>query len=38
MKFTIGYQLREEDESTFLSIVEKYKDHIAEVYYPWIDL
>lgn len=38
MKFSIGYQLREKDEETFLSIVEKYKDSIAEVYFPWIDI
>jgi len=38
IKFSIGYQLREEGEETFLSIVENYKDSIAEVYFPWIDI
>lgn len=38
MKFSMGYQLREQDEETFLSIVEKYKEHIGEVYFPWLDM
>lgn len=38
MKFSVGYQLREQDEETFLSIIESYKDHIAEVYFPWLDI
>jgi collagenase-like PrtC family protease len=35
MKFAVGYQLREEDEEPFRSIVEEFQDHIAEVYFPW---
>ena len=38
MKFSVGYQLREQDEESFLSIIESYKDHIAEVYFPWLDI
>ncbi len=38
MKFSIGYQLREDDETSFVSIIETYKDKIAEVYFPWIDI
>ena len=38
MKFSVGYQLMEKDELSFLSIVERYKDSIAEVYFPWIDI
>ncbi len=38
MKYSVGYQLRERDEESFLSIVEAYKDHIAEVYFPWLDI
>ncbi len=38
MKFSVGYQLREDEESSFLSLIEPYRDHIAEVYFPWIDL
>ena len=38
MKFSVGYQLRERDEETFLSIVKSYKERIAEVYFPWIDI
>ncbi len=37
MKFAVGYQLSEEDELNFADIVEKYKEHIAEVYFPWTD-
>ncbi len=38
MKFSVGYQLREEEEASFLSILRPYREKIAEVYYPWIDL
>ncbi|MBC7321190.1 hypothetical protein H5T89_11175 [bacterium] len=38
MKFAVGYQLYEEEgEESFLSIVKDYKEHIAEVYFPWGD-
>ncbi|MDD4689322.1 MAG: hypothetical protein PHE51_06210 [Eubacteriales bacterium] len=38
MKFSVGYQLREENESTFVSIVDKYKESICEVYFPWVNI
>jgi collagenase-like PrtC family protease len=38
MKFAVGYQLAEEGEESFVEIVREYKDHIAEVYFPWADM
>lgn len=38
MKFAIGYQLNEEGEESFADIVADYRDHIAEVYFPWADM
>lgn len=38
MKFAIGYQLREEGEEPFLSIVKEYREYIEEIYFPWSDL
>lgn len=37
MKFNIGYSLIDDQSYTFLDIVKKYKDHISEVYFPWLD-
>lgn len=37
MKFAVGYQLSEENEPDFVSIVQKYRSHISEVYFPWLD-
>ncbi|MCM8762302.1 MAG: hypothetical protein NC905_06805 [Candidatus Omnitrophica bacterium] len=37
IKFSVGYQLREEDK-TFADIVEKYRERIEEVYFPWLNL
>ncbi|MCX8082926.1 MAG: hypothetical protein N3D17_05995 [bacterium] len=36
IKFSVGYQLRDED--VFSNIVEKYKSRIEEVYFPWLNL
>ena len=38
MKFAIGYQLPGEDEEPFVEIVRDYREHIAEVYFPWADM
>ena len=38
MKFTVGYQLAEEDEESFVDIVKDHRDNIAEVYFPWSDM
>lgn len=38
MKFAVGYQLAEEDEEPFVDIVKDFKEHIAEVYFPWLDM
>ena len=37
IKFSVGYQLIEEGE-IFCDIVEKYKNRIEEVYFPWLNL
>lgn len=36
IKFSVGYQLLEEE--SFSDIVERYKDRIEEVYFPWLNL
>jgi hypothetical protein len=38
MKFAVGYQLPEEDEEPLTRIVEEFREHIAEVYFPWPNL
>lgn len=37
IKFSVGYQFKEEGE-IFSDIVERYKDRIEEVYFPWLNL
>lgn len=37
IKFSVGYQLIEEGES-FSDIVERYRERIDEVYFPWLNL
>jgi collagenase-like PrtC family protease len=37
MKFAIGYQQPESEES-FSCIVRDYREHIAEVYFPWVGI
>jgi len=38
MRFAVGYQLPGEDEEPFVEIVRDYREHIAEVYFPWADM
>jgi collagenase-like PrtC family protease len=38
MKFAIGYQLAEPDEAPFAQLVADYREHLAEVYFPWADM
>jgi len=38
MRFSVGYQLPEEDEEPLTSIVADFVDHIGEVYFPWLDM
>ncbi len=38
MKFAVGYQLPDEDEEPLVEIVRDYREHIAEVYFPWADM
>ncbi len=35
MKFAVGYQLADQDEESFVDIVRDYREHIAEIYFPW---
>ena len=38
MKFTVGYQLAERDEPPFSRLIESYREHISELYFPWMDM
>ncbi|NQU44258.1 hypothetical protein HQ520_13290 [bacterium] len=38
MRFAIGYQLPDPGEEPFVDLVAEYRDHIAEVYFPWAQL
>lgn len=38
MRYAIGYQLSGPDEEPFLELVRDYREHIAEVYFPWADM
>lgn len=38
MKFAVGYQLAEEEEKPFAEIVGRHREHIEEVYFPWLDM
>ena len=38
MKFAVGYQLPDEDEPPFAELVREFREQIAEVYFPWLDL
>ncbi|MFW6154058.1 MAG: hypothetical protein ACOC95_02480 [Planctomycetota bacterium] len=36
MNYAIGYQLPEPGESPFADLVAAYREHVAEVYFPWV--
>ena len=38
MRFAVGYQLAEGDEESFVDLVADYREHIAEVYFPWVGM
>jgi len=38
VKFAVGYQLAEEDEESFVDILKDFREHIEEVYFPWLDV
>ena len=38
MKFAVGYQLPEDGEEPFIEVLRDYQDHIAEVYFPWMNV
>lgn len=38
VKYAIGYQLPEEGEEPIVDIVRDFREHIEEVYFPWVDV
>lgn len=38
MKYNVGYSLSDDGSYDFLEIVKRYKEHINEVYFPWLDI
>ncbi len=38
MRFAVGYQLPDEDEAPFAALVGEFREHVADVYFPWLDL
>jgi collagenase-like PrtC family protease len=35
MRFAVGYQMSEPGDEPFSQLVARYREHIAEVYFPW---
>ncbi|NLS79312.1 MAG: hypothetical protein GXY76_18845 [Chloroflexi bacterium] len=38
MRFAVGYQMAEEGEEPFSALLSDYREHIAEVYFPWMGM
>ncbi len=38
LKLAVGYQLPEEDEAPFAELIRDYQQHVAELYFPWLDM
>ena len=38
MRFAVGYQMAEAEEESIVDIVRDFREHIAEVYFPWADM
>mgnify|MGYP000291886739 CR=1 FL=1 len=38
MRFAIGYQLADDGDESTVDLVRDYRRHVAEVYFPWVDL
>ncbi len=36
MKFSVGYQLPDDSPLGFMEAVEEWKDHVSEVFFPWL--
>jgi collagenase-like PrtC family protease len=36
MKFSVGYQPSQPGEESFVDIVGEFREHVAEVYFPWV--
>ena len=37
MKFAVGYQLGGEYGESFVDLVRDYREHLAEIYFPWVN-
>ena len=35
MRFTVGYRMPDEGDPSFVEMLADYRQHIAEVYFPW---
>jgi hypothetical protein len=38
MKFAVGYQILEDRSESFVDVVRDYREHISEVYFPWVGM
>jgi len=38
MQFAVGYQVPGPDDEPFVELVRRFRQHVAEVYFPWGDL
>lgn len=38
MKFAVGYQLAEDGERPFVDVAREFREHLAEVYFPWLNM
>jgi hypothetical protein len=36
MQFAVGYSQRDDTEESFVDVVRDYREHVAEVYFPWV--
>ena len=38
IRLAVGYQLPDEDEPPFADLIADYREHIAELYFPWLNM
>jgi len=38
VKFAVGYQLPDEDQPPFVALAREFREHLAEVYFPWPEM
>lgn len=36
MRFAVGYPTNSEHEAGFVGLIDEYRDHVSEVYFPWV--